>query len=514
MTIDVGEALEQVQHWRPDAQQKLLATLQSEGRRPWRPFFCADHGCNGQPHAYPVDQRECPHRYGHEWLRDEESDLVLVVKNAVRCVHCGVPGAMIDEWTFPHARADQRPPRWSGLWLTLFLRGGRGSGKTKTGAEITNQVSRKVSNITLVGATVPDIRNIMVEGDSGILACAKPGERPVWEPSKKQLTWPNGCVAIGYSAEEPERLRGQNSGYIWADEPAHWALVKLCWDNMLYGLRKGRHPKIVATSTPKATDWVKEQIAGEFTIDRRVSSDANLTNLSPIYRKTVIDPKRKTRLGKQEIDGEILEDVEGALWRWDYIHEIDDDNLPDMVTIVVAIDPAGTANKRSDETGIIVIGMDAAKNLYVLADLSGKYSPSGWARAALRAVEVFSADRVVYEKNYGGDMVLRVLEAEVDAMPSGYLAPAFKEVTSRRGKEIRAEPIVAVYQKTRVFHVTSRVINGRVINRGKFEKLETEQTTWIPGVSPSPNRVDALVHGATNLLGGGGDWAYASPADL
>lgn len=509
MSVDIAEALDQVQHWKPEAQQKLLSTLQSEGQRPWRPFYCLNPFCNGQPHAYPVDERECPRPFGHEWERDPSSDLVAFVKTGVvRCKHCAVPGAMLDEWTFPHARRDQRPPRWNALWLTLFLRSGRGSGKTRTGAEVLSEVTKKVRNITLIGATGPDIRTTMVEGESGILACSKPGERPTWEPSKKQLTWPNGAIAIGYSAEEPDRLRGQNSGFVWADEPAHWALVEACWENMLYGLRKGQYPKVFATSTPKSTKWVKEQVANPLTIDRRVSSDVNLTNLSEIYQLSVIDPKRGTRMGRQEIDGEILLDTPGALWKWDFILPWEDvDRLPDLVTIVVAIDPAGTANKRSDETGIIVIGMDKSKQLFVLADHSGKYSPSGWARAALKLGKVFDADRVVYEKNYGGDMVLRVLEAEAEAMQrdqSEYLPPRFVEVTSRRGKDIRAEPIVAVYEKKRVWHVGKR---------GTFEKLEDEQTTWVPGEGSSPNRIDALVHGATNLLRGGGSYAYASPSD-
>lgn len=495
---DLDELPEDWRFWRPEAKNKLLAMLQMGVVQKWRPFYCPNPHCNGQPHVWPVDARDCPWRYGHEWERDESGDEVVLRGRAAKCVHCGVKGALLDEWVFPHARVDQRPPRWSADWDSLFIRSGRGSGKTKTGAEITNQASTKVPRITLIGATGPDIRAVMVEGESGILACADPNNTPVWEPSKKQLTWPNGCVAIGYSAEEPDRLRGQNAGFVWADEPAHWPLVEDAWENMEYGLRKGRHPKIIATSTPKSTKWVKKQISDDYTIDRRVSSMANLTNLSPKFRRK-LESKIGTRLGRQEIDGEIFNDVEGALWKWDYIHELAFEDTPDMVSIVVSIDPAGSTNKRSDETGIIVLGQAADKRVYVLADYSGKYSPELWARRACQAGERWAADRIVFEKNYGGDMVRRTIESEIEIRErrAGYVAPRLKPVDSRRGKELRAEPIVAKYEKHLVFHVGER---------GTFEKLEDELTTWVPGVGPSPNRLDAMVHGATALFGAGGSW--------
>lgn len=489
--------------WRPEAKNKLLAMLQMGVVAKWTPFYCRNIRCNGQPHVWPVDDRECPWRYGHEWERDEDSNEVVLHNRAAKCIHCGVKGALLDEWVFPHARVDQRPPYWAGEWDELFIRSGRGSGKTKTGAEITNQVSNKVPRITLIGATGPDIRAIMVEGESGILACADPGNRPTWEPSKKQLTWPNGCIALGYSAEEPDRLRGQNAGYVWADEPAHWPLVAECWENMEYGLRKGRHPKVIGTSTPKSTKWVKKRIVEPYTIDRRVSSMANLTNLSPMFRRK-LEAKIGTRMGRQEIEGEIFNDVEGALWKWDYIHEIAFEDVPDMVTVVVAVDPAGSRAKRADETGIIVMGKDADGVVYVLADYTGKYSPELWARRAVQAVLRWQADRIVYEKNYGGEMVTSTLENEFEARKrrGSFIEPRLKAVDSRRGKEIRAEPIVAKYEKRRVYHVGERQT---------FEKLEDELTTWIPGVSASPNRLDAMVHGATDLFGGGGTWELALP---
>lgn len=496
-------------YWRQDAQDKLLGMLEAGATQRWKPFYCPNHGCNGQPHAMPIDVRDCPYPYGHEWEREKfESEELILHNGAARCYHCGVLGHPVDEWTFTHARADQRPPRWSAKWLTLFQRSGRGTGKTRMGAEITNAVAKaaNIPELTLIAPTGPDIRNTLVEGRSGILATSPPDFRPVWEPSKKQLTWPNGVKALGYSAEEPDRLRGQNSGFVWGDEPAHWALVEECWENMLYGLRAGKHPKIVATSTPKATKWVKKQVVDPLTIDRRVSSWANLTNLSEMYRHSVLDPKKGTRLGQQELEGEILDDVEGALWQWEWINHVDPETLPDLTRLVVSIDPAGTANKRSDETGIVAVALGRDRHIYVIADWSGRFSPETWARRAFNLADRLSADAIVFEKNYGGDMVRRVLTAEEEARGDMYLSPRFQEVTSRRGKDIRAEPVAQLYEKRRVHHVGDRDL---------FAKLEEEQTTWVPGSGmPSPNRLDALVHGVTHLFRGGGNYAIASPLEL
>lgn len=472
--------LDRFRQWRPEAQHKALSLLRQAEQTDWKPFYCKNTECNGQPHVWPEDSRECLSPTGHEW---RPAGAVWT------CAHCTVPGLALDDWTFPHARADQRPPSWRGDWLTLLLRGGRGSGKTRTGAEITNRATAIVPRIILIAATGPDLRDTMVEGVSGILATAPPGKQPTWEPSKKRLTWPNGCIAQGFSAEEPDRLRGPQSGYVWADEPGHWDLVEECWDNMLFGLRlkgkNGLQPKVVATSTPKPTKWMKELAKDPLTVDRVVSTYANLGNLAPAFKKTILDRYEGTRLGKQELYGELLEDVEGALWDWGMFHYIEEP--PPLLRIVVAVDPAGTANKKSDETGIVVIGIGHDKNLYVLADRTGKFSPAGWAAEVLKAYDDFSADAIVAEKNYGGDMVQHTLDVE-----AARRAKTVKVVmvTSRRGKELRAEPIVALYEKTRVYHC------GR---RGDLAKMEEEQTTWVPHEGASPNRVDALVHGATEL---------------
>ena len=512
---DRGADLDRFKRWKPDAQAEALQQLRMAEQINWRPFYCRNRNCNGQPHVWPRDTRKCPNHFGHEWVNLGDTWRCINHKTGeVDERHCGVEGDLIDEWTFTHARADQWPPRWKDDWLTLFMRGGRGSGKTKTGSEITNKVTKVVSRITLVGATGPDLRNIMIEGESGILACSPPGQKPIWEPSKKRLTWPNGCIAEGYSAEEPDRLRGQNSGFIWADEPAHWALVRLCWDNMLFGLRKGDYPKIAATSTPKPTEWVKETLNDPFTVDRVVSTYANLSNLSPVVERTILKRFEGTRTGRQELYGEVLADVEGSLWKDAMIQYVDE--APELLKIVVGVDPAGTANKKSDLTGIIVVGLGHDGNVYVLGDYSGKYSPEGWGSMANKQYREYHANEIVPERNYGEDMVTFVLENTI-GKANRDLMPRIEAVRSRRGKDIRAEPVVALYEKGKVFHVGERVMEAVGTNfgsRGALQKLDDEMTTWVPGQGASPNRVDALVHAITRVAKAVMPTEVANPAEL
>lgn len=439
------QSLGQFRFWKAEAQEKALSIVREREQSTWKPFFCTNRRCDGHPHG---------------------------------------------EWTHEHARADQWPPPWSAEWLTLLLSGGRGSGKTRSGSEITNKVTKNVPRIILIAATGPDLRETMIEGVSGIMATSRPDQRPHWEPSKRKLTWPNGCIGQGFSAEEPDRLRGPESGFVWADEPGHWDLVDDVWDNMMFGLRIKQGldgspimPKIVATSTPKPTKWMKKMTKDQSTIVRRVSTYANIHNLSPVFRDTILSRYEGTRIGRQELHGELLEDVEGAMWNWEMIHYIAE--APELVRIVVAVDPAGTANAKSDETGIIVLGIDADNDIYILEDLTGRYSPERWASKTLQAYDDWHADAIVVEKTYGQDMVKHTLES----VPGGRDARIIP-VESRRGKALRAEPIVALYERGRVWHVGERGVLG---------DLEDEQTSWIPGQGASPNRVDALVHGATEL---------------
>jgi phage terminase large subunit-like protein len=436
--------LDEYRNWRPESQARALELLTEYENSTWQPFYCQHADCDGNPHG---------------------------------------------KWDWQHARADQRPPQWWLDWLVWLLKGGRGSGKTRTGSEVTHRATEATPRVALIAATGPDLREIMVEGESGILATAPPGKRPLWEPSRKKLTWPNGCIGQGFSAEEPDRLRGPEHGFAWADEPAHWDLAQACWDNMLLGLRvkRGFHgkplkPKVIATTTPKPTQFMKALLADKRTVTHTVSTYANLINLAPTFRDTILERYEGTRTGRQELHGEVLEDVEGALWNWEMFRYILEP--PPMARIVVGVDPAGSTNKKSDDTGIITVGISHAHDLYVFADATGKYSPAGWAGRANGEYETFKADAIVPEKNYGGDMVRHTLET------SGYAGARIIMAESRRGKELRAEPIVALYEKGRVFHV------GRP---GDLSELEDEQTTWVPGEGPSPNRVDALVHACTEL---------------
>jgi phage terminase large subunit-like protein len=435
--------------WTPAAQEKALAMLRERSNEKWRPFFCPIDTCDGRPH---------------------------------------------EKWTWNHARADQRPPK-DNEWVTWLLKSGRGSGKTRTGCEVTHRITEKVPRIGLIGPTGADIRDTMLEGESGLLTIHPPGKRPNYEPSKRRLTWPNGCVATLFSAEEPDRLRGPEHYFVWADEPAHWPLVQQAWDNMLFGLRLGERPRVVATTTPKPRPWLKELMKEPGTRISVASTYDNLPNLSPVFAERIIAKYEGTRLGRQELHAELLEDVEGALWSWEMLEASRVAEATDLERIVVSIDPAGSVRKGADETGIVVVGWSGTEG-YVLADRSGHYSPVGWASAAMAAYEEFTADAVVVETNYGGDMVTANLRA-IDAHPR------IIRVQSRRGKALRAEPIVSLYEQGRIHHVLS------------FPDLETQMTEWVPYEDrDSPDRVDALVHGLTELAKGRVPASVSNPARL
>lgn len=486
---------EAFKHWSPEAQRKALEILHQNGERSWKPFYCPDRNCNGRPHVMTVGNKPCKADiYGHWWrLVGDQWICTSKAKEDDPEFGCGKHGKPRDGWLHPHARADQRPPPWQQRWRTWLIGSGRGGGKTETGSRLMHKVAEKTPRIILIGATAPDVRETMVEGVSGILATAPPGKKPKWEPSKKKLTFPNGAVATGFSAEEPDRLRGPQSGFIWGDEWAHFFDPRACWENALFGMRLGNPSHVLITTTPKPTEWLKELIKDPLTRFERVATYANLYNLDPAYRSLVIDKYEGTRIGRQELHGELLEDVEGSLWSVEMLQHCEEPDEFDR--IVVSLDPAGTANARSDATGIIVIGMKD-KIAYVLADKTGKYSPAGWGKEAWRLHEHYSADCIVAEKNYGADMVRHVLDAATGEKAKIHL------VQSRRGKKIRAETMVTHYERKRVFHCND------------LTKLEDEMLTWVPGEGASPNRVDALVHGLIELFRGGGSVGMASPHDL
>lgn len=476
---------DEFRNWTPEAQAKAAELIEEHRRRDYKPFYCPDKDCNGRPHVDPIG---CPNDiYGH-WWREHDGKWVCDPEFG-----CGMVGTPRDKWLFPHARSDQRPPPWKQRWLTWLIASGRGGGKTLSASHLIHRASKRVPQIALVGQTGPALRDTMIEGVTGIMATSPPGELPQWEPSKRKLTFLNGCVAKGFSAEEPDRLRGPQFGLAWADEPAHFDLIEDVWSNLLLGLRLGDPSHIIASTTPVPIKWMRSLEAHERTITTRVSTYANLYNLDPAFREHVVERYEGTRLGRQELHGEILTDIEGALWAADMFSWV---AVPDdFERVVVAVDPAGSTSPKADETGIIVLGLSEGE-IWVLADATGRMSPDKWGNAAWSLHEKFSADQIVAEKNYGGEMVRHVLDTSTGEQAS------IKLVDSRRGKRIRAEPVVAWYEKGRIHH-----------DKGLVE-LEEEQLSWIPGHGASPNRIDALVHGVTALMRGFGPSQIARPSQL
>jgi phage terminase large subunit-like protein len=434
-----------------------------------------------------------------EGTRDEAAGLIRAILEGERRAWYCTRGRSCDGeehagFMYPHARGDQWPPPGED-WFAWFLSGGRGSGKTRTGAEYARRMSERVGRMALIAPTGADVRDTMIEGVSGLQAvCALAGQKIHWEPSKRRVTFENGCIATTFSGEEPDRLRGPNHGFAWLDEPAHMPLIEEVWSNLMFGLRIGKRPHVVLTSTPLPTEWVKRMQAKENTVVVRVSTYANLKNLAENFRQEVVDQYEGTRKGRQELYGEVLLDVEGALWQEEYLtHDTVDPDSMDR--IVIGVDPAGTANKRSDLTGIVVAGVRDKKG-YVLADHSGKYSPQQWSAIVNDLYEKFKADCIVAERNYGGDMVKDVILRGATDLP-----PRIKVPHGQRSKSLRAEPIVALYEQSKVIHRTG----------SDLSKLENEMLTWVPASGmASPNRVDALVWALSDLMRPGGAARIAS----
>ncbi len=403
-------------------------------------------------------------------------------------------------YDYPHARGDQYPPL--GSWLTWLLRGGRGSGKTRTGSEYSRYISKKIPYLLFIGPTADAIRGVMIEGPSGLIkACEDAGEAYHYEPSKKRFTFASGARASLYSAEEPQRIRGGNFGFLWGDEPAHWDDPAEAWRQAMLTLRIGRRPHALATTTPLPNDFMRDLIAKPNTIAVGVSTYENLHNLAPNVAQEILSQYKGTFFERQEIYGEMIDDREGALWSSEQFRDDDfyfdwNDVAGSMDRIVVGIDPAGSQNKRSDLTGIVV-GGKRGNVLYAIDDLSGKYSPSGWAQKAIHAYETYKADAIVVERNYGGDMCRATLKAE------GFTGRII-EARATDGKRVRAEPISARYEQHLARHRRRTPTAG-------VAKLESEMVSWIPGEGHSPNRVDAWVWASTSLTRGGGVASLGNP---
>lgn len=389
---------------------------------------------------------------------------------------------LLYDWWF-WGRKNQFLP--SGLeWTIWLLLAGRGFGKTRTGAETIRQwveESQTPIRVALVGATAGDTRDVMVEGESGILACSPPWFYPHYQPSKRRLVWPNGSMATLYSADEPARLRGPQHHKAWADEAAVWKYIE-AWDNLMFGLRLGDHPQCVVTTTPKRVKLIRDLLNDSSCIVTKGRTVDNMVNLAQGFINTIIKKYEGTAIGRQELDAELLEDAEGSLWKRKQIEElrISYKQCPKLKRIVIGVDPSGGDGVNSAECGIVAAGLGHDDKGYVLDDLSLRASPNRWAKVAVDAYHRRKADRIVAEVNYGGQMVEAVIRT-VDSSVS------FRAVTATRGKEVRAEPIAALYEQKRVHHV------------GTFALLEDEMCTWVPGTK-SPNRMDALVWALTELM--------------
>lgn len=387
-------------------------------------------------------------------------------------------------WQF-WARNEQLSP--AGLWRIWVILAGRGFGKTRTGVEwVQEQASTgRMGRLALVGATADDVRDIIVEGESGILAKSPPWCRPVWKAHLRRLVWPNGAQAFTYTAEEPDRLRGKQHDGALADELASWRYAE-SWDQLMFGLRLGQDPRCVVTTTPRPTEIIKSLVKRAIDPDdvrlTRGSTFDNRANLAPAFVAQIIRRYEGTRLGRQELYAEILDDNPAALWKRACIDDLRVAGHPPLKRIVVGVDPAVTSNEDSAETGIIVAGLGVDGHGYVLDDSSLSASPAEWALAAVRAYHSRQADRIVAEVNQGGDLVEMAIRT-VDKRAS------YRAVHAARGKITRAEPIAALYEQGRVHHV------------GSFKGLEDQLCEWDPLLTKeSPDRIDALVWALTDLM--------------
>ena len=392
-----------------------------------------------------------------------------------------------DPWRTQWSRDNQRPP--DGDWRTWLFMAGRGAGKTRAGAEWVREMvlRHKSCRIALVAPTAADARDVMVQGESGIIAvCRRYGVHVVYKPSLRRLEFANGARAFLYSAEEPDRLRGPQHEFAWADEVAAWRYPDT-WDQLAFGLRLGQHPRIVATTTPKPVKLVRDLLkqSGDGTGDvvvTRGSTFDNAPNLAESFLDALRDRYDGTRLGRQEIAGELLEDVEGALWSNAMLDASRVRLAPDLVRVVVAVDPAATHGDAADFTGIVAAGIARDGDVYVLHAEQVRMSPAGWAGRAWDVFDTYRADRVIYERNQGGEMVEHVLRTLRRDGP-------MQHVTATRGKTTRAEPVAARYEQRRVHHV------------GYLPDLE-QQMTSFPVATDHDDMVDALVWAVTGLTGG------------
>ena len=376
------------------------------------------------------------------------------------------------------ARPEQLPP--PGDWLTWLIQAGRGYGKSRTGSEfIRDRVATQgARRIGLVGRTPADVRDTMIEGESGILACTPPDSRPQYEPSKRRLTWANGAIGLTFTSYEPDQLRGPQFDTLWWDELAAFKYLRETWENGQLALRLGPHPRQIVTTTPRPVALLKEIIKAPSTHVTRGTTYENLVNLAPNFRAQILSRYENTTRGRQEIMGEMLDDLPGALWHRSTIVYRE---AAELKRICVAIDPAVTSTEDSDETGIIVCGVDHKDFGSVLGDHSLRGTPDQWGRKAVWAYHQYRANLIVAEANNGGEMIQHVIRTVDPTVP-------VKLVHASVGKHTRAEPVAALYEQGKMYHVRA------------FPDLEDQMCTWLPDDPESPDRMDALVWAFTELM--------------
>lgn len=407
---------------------------------------------------------------------------------------------LMHEWSF-WARPDQLPPADED-WLTWLILSGRGWGKTKTGAETVNAEVQagRAGRIALIGETAADCRDVMIEGDSGILRCSSPMFKPIYEPSKRKITWPNGAIAHTYNATEPDQLRGPQHDFAWSDELAKWQYAQETWDQLQFGMRLGRRPRQVVTTTPRPIPLVRELMKDPTVRVTRGRTLDNSGNLAASFVAQIQKRYAGTRLGRQELDGEILDDAPGALWTRAMIDRaIESGKRAGVPTdpaspewgafferIVVAVDPSGTEgdDDEADDVGIVAAARGYDGRGYLISDLTANVSPLVWGRRAVSEYHRLAANLIVAERNFGGAMVKYVIQTADSTV-------AYEEVTASRGKAVRAEPISSLYEQGRVSHI------------GSLPDLEDEMclmtSTGYLGAR-SPNRLDAMVWALSHLM--------------
>ena len=392
--------------------------------------------------------------------------------------------------------AHQLPP--DGNWTSWVILGGRGAGKTRAGAEWVRSMVEgarpldpgRARRVALVGETIDQAREVMIFGESGILACSPPDRRPKWHGARRMLEWPNGAIAQVFSAYDPESLRGPQFDAAWVDELAKWPKAAETWDMLQFGLRLGEHPQQVITTTPRNTQVLKDILARESTVSSHAATEVNAANLAASFLTEVRARYAGTRLGRQELDGVLLEDVEGALWSTKALDKAQVDVPGPLSRIVVAVDPPVSTGAKADTCGIVVVGAMTEGPIsdwraVVLEDASVQgLSPAGWARAAIAAMRRWEANRLVAEVNQGGDLVQSVVR-QVDP-----LVP-FRAVRARTGKTARAEPVAALYEQGRVRHLRGL---------GMLEDQMCQMSVTGYQGKGSPDRVDALVWAITELI--------------